>query len=184
MTLSIGGNDARFSKVLQHCMLVAVPWCEESRFDSDADSLSVAEPALIQGPVFDNIVLALNAIHNAAPNARILLMGYPRLLTNNGFCLPGIASPEGSWLNEMGDKLDETIERAANFVRRPDYPVIFGDPRPDFGDHGACALSGGLIHDIVVGTTRGEGALSQQSLHPTALGALVYSATATKALAR
>jgi hypothetical protein len=80
-------------------------------------------------------------------------------------------------------KMNETMKKAADAVRSPTYQVTWADPRPDFGDHGACTISVGLIHDIVVATTRGEGDFSQQSLHPTVEGAQVYSLTATRALA-
>ncbi|HYQ68793.1 MAG TPA: SGNH/GDSL hydrolase family protein [Actinophytocola sp.] len=185
VTLSIGGNDARFTDIMTRCTLGTIDLCQNTTLDGDTKPLAQAEPERINGPVLAGIEKVLAGIHRLAPNARILLMGYPKLMENAGGCIPGIGTGEYPWLVQMGDLLDQTIAKAALWADTQGYGVTYADPRAAFNGRGACA-DDALIHGVVLplpaNLTRGEDGLSQQSLHPNTAGASVYAGVATEAL--
>ncbi|MFD5190017.1 hypothetical protein ACFWMU_18055 [Streptomyces sp. NPDC058357] len=79
----------------------------------------------------------LTAIHQQAPNAKIVLMGYPRLFEKDGQCAgaAGIGTEEGPWLNEMADNLAEEMRGAAGDTGS--Y-AVFADPRAAFAGQAVC----------------------------------------------
>jgi hypothetical protein len=81
VTLSIGGNDSRFSDLAAAC---AATDCSDSgyTFGDDTQPLAQAEPALINGEVRLSIQDVLTDIRAKAPNAKIVLMGYPELFSS------------------------------------------------------------------------------------------------------
>ncbi|MFI9272127.1 SGNH/GDSL hydrolase family protein [Kitasatospora sp. NPDC052896] len=88
VTLSVGGNDSRFVGVLEQCIKSLVyDDCSDTTMDGDTSSLATAEPALINGKVRQSITEVLSEIHVRAPNAKILLMGYPPLFSALGTCI-------------------------------------------------------------------------------------------------
>lgn len=185
VTLSVGGNDAQFSGIMKLCTLDVLEQCQNATFGGDTEPLRDAEPKRINGPVLTGVEQVLTGIHRLAPNARILLMGYPKLMENAGSCILGIGPEEYSWLVQMGDLLDQAMATAALFADAQGAGVTFADPRAAFNGRGACA-DDPLIHGFVLplpgNLTRGEDVLSQQSLHPTIGGAAVYSLVATENL--
>jgi hypothetical protein len=201
VTLSIGGNDARFGDVMQHCTQgdPAVN-CQDTRLDPDTSNLSVAEPELIRTKVKDSISIVLTQIHKKAPNARIVLMGYPRLF-HSAACIAGVTEPavvrvviweaEAAWMNQIGDVLNTEM---ANAVTPHAAYARFADPRNDFALHGVCSPNGEAIHGIVYGQTPGERPVgpaggpwetwgpSAQSFHPKKLGTDLYATTLRRTL--
>jgi hypothetical protein len=205
VTLSIGGNDAGWSRVMEHCLLVTALDCQLSPMPGEI------EPALewlvnrINGPVYESIQKVLVEIHRLAPNAKIVLMGYPQLLSDEGSCLrgvtwvtslgtrnAGVSQGEANWLNLMADELAERMQQAADTLRGRDQdpvPAFFADPRPDFAGHGVCNVApfAPFFNGAVLTLTPGEKAgpldafprfgLSAQSFHPNLAGAEAYART-------
>jgi hypothetical protein len=164
--------------------------CQDSALDGDSAPLSEAEPAVIDNQVGPAVERAVQAVHTQAPNAKILLMGYPRLFSGSG-CMPSINSDESTWLNQMADTLDERLAAAAATGRSNGIPVTFADPRVAFIGKAVCG-DPQQIHGLVLSLTRGDdpaldiwqgfGLVSSQSFHPTVDGAATYASVATDKL--
>jgi hypothetical protein len=193
VTLSVGGNDARFSDIFQQCVYKAIGLCQNSTLAGDTAPLNTAEPALLENTVRPNIENVLKQIHAKAPTAKILLMGYPRLLEGVGGCIPGIGVDEAPWLNSMADLLDSKISAAATAVQSSGVPVTYVDPRNAFSGKAACGQPVENVHGLVLSLTRsddpivqlwpGIGVTSNQSLHPKVDGAALYGTLATATFA-
>ncbi|WP_258725777.1 SGNH/GDSL hydrolase family protein [Cellulomonas sp. NS3] len=189
VTLSIGGNDAKFSDVLQKCHLDLIETCQKARLGTDTDPMEVTIPQRIEGPVKDSVVTALRAIHDRAPNARVVLMGYPELLSRDGFCAEMIGPSEAVWLNGLADTLADSMFEAvaiANSGPGPDY-ADFADPRREFDGIGVCGTPE-TIHGLVLGRTPGdrpftESPISAQSFHPKIEGYEHYATVLERTLA-
>ncbi|MEO3781274.1 hypothetical protein ABGB16_31680 [Micromonospora sp. B11E3] len=187
VTLSIGGNDARFGDIVKECLYKAGLYsCPDAKLDGDSETVAVATERRITGTVEDDVVRVLEKIAEKAPNARIVLMGYPQLLDNLGGCLYPVIDPyEAAWLNYAGLLLNihlgEAVQRA-----QPDQPRIwFSDPTDEFAGKALCG-DPESIHRIVMDKTPGDEpglAPSAQSFHPTTAGAGLYATALTTTLA-
>jgi hypothetical protein len=194
VTLSIGGNDARFTKVIKDCITeTSYPDCSNDTLAGDTQPLSVSEPNVINNTVEPAIETILVDIHRQAPNARILLMGYPEIFdqagnTANKMCSLGITQASAYWLDQMADTLDVAVGVAAINVNRNDNAnVTYADPRSSFAGKGVCDTNP-AINNIMSAVTRGESPTplnlgTQQSFHPTVAGAAVYGTVATSTFA-
>lgn len=107
VTLTIGGNDLGFAPVLLEC--IAIP--------SDCRDNSKQEQArALYTPLKD----AYTSLKQAAPSARVVVLTYPQIFTNdnrvpNFECLgdKGITPEERTWLRSVTTTLNETIRTAA-----------------------------------------------------------------------
>ena len=163
---------------MKQCVYGAlVEVCQNSTLSGDDDPLRVAEPRRITGPVRDAIEAVLGRIHALAPHAKIVLMGYPRLLEGDGGCATGIGSEEAPWLNQMADLLDQEMNGAAADATAAGAPTGFSDPRDFFTGRAVCG-SPEDIHGIVIDHTKGDPTAnlhSAQSFHPKVAGAADYA---------
>ncbi|WP_214409079.1 golvesin C-terminal-like domain-containing protein [Sphaerisporangium fuscum] len=189
VTLSIGGNNARFSDVVKRCIYgdKLVQECQTTTISGDSAPLSVAEPERIKGPVRDAIKAVLLRVHVLAPNAKIMVMGYPRLLEGS-VCssIPTILPTELNWMNAMAELLDQQMAQVADDASRADVPVTFSDPREYFAGKAICG-DPESIHGVVKDHTPGDEPLesapaSAQSFHPKISGAGLYANSATDTL--
>ena len=125
VTISIGGNDAGFSNVITKC---AQPW----PWNCDGDITNAQNFIRNNLPgLLDN---TLGQIRSRAPNAKIVLVGYPRLF-NGQNCNSGthFSPSEESRLNQTADILAgvESGRAGAN-------GDSFVDPRNAFVGHAVC----------------------------------------------
>ncbi|MFE9747176.1 GDSL-type esterase/lipase family protein [Saccharothrix saharensis] len=176
VTLSIGGNDARFGDVLKFCFTVIN--CADDRLSSDAEALRQAEPKRITEQVKPSVRTVVEQIRRKAPAARIVLMGYPRLFELSAACVIGVDSNEAQWMNDMADQLNTALSQVA---AEAGVHVGFSDPRDEFTGKGVCG-SPESIRNIVGpwNRTPGEKPLaepSQQSFHPNTDGQVLYAAS-------
>jgi hypothetical protein len=184
VTLSIGGNDARFVDVLNLCVKDLTGLCQNAVLDRDTTPLTQAEPDRINNQVEPAIETVINQIHTKAANAKILLMGYPEFFDNGGQCLVGIGTGEEPWLNQMADLMDDAISNAAVARHNAGINVKFSDPRDDFKEKAICGDQQ-QINPVVTTLTRGDDpglVISAQSFHPTIGGAAVYAQNANGTL--
>jgi hypothetical protein len=84
VTMGIGGNDIGFSSILETCAEDSLhnPFgdpCTQHYTSGGTDQLAAAITSL--APVIGSL---LSQIHQLAPNARVLLVGYPVILPNSG----------------------------------------------------------------------------------------------------
>ncbi|PZF99755.1 hypothetical protein C1I99_10765 [Micromonospora deserti] len=201
VTLSIGGNDARFADVLIECITNGSGFanCKDSTLDGDAKPLEQASPQRIAGPIRNSILKVdpanpnngsgvLWEIHKKAPHAKILLMGYPKIFNDqDGYtanCTWGITGLEEIWMGEQGDLLAQMLRDVADDATTHGIPTYFANPIPAFHGKEACG-NPESIHTIVYGKTSGESTTtpwyaiheeaSVQSFHPKVSGAAIYA---------
>jgi lysophospholipase L1-like esterase len=119
VTLGIGGNDIGFSSILETCAEDSLhnPFgdpCKEQYTSGGTDQLAAAIQNL--APVIGSV---LQQIHQLAPNARVLLVGYPVILPATGDgCWPVVPIAYGDvpYLRGVELELNQMLatEAAAN----------------------------------------------------------------------
>ncbi|GAA3832263.1 hypothetical protein GCM10022403_076770 [Streptomyces coacervatus] len=199
VTLSVGGNDARFTDVFKQCVYKAVAdLCQDTSMgnidpddgspkDGDTGPLKDWAPKWLHDAVRPHIETVLKQIRTRAPNAKIVLMGYPRLLSANGQCIPGIGTEEGPWLNSVADTLNEEMKGAASDVAaQTGSKVVFADPRAEFDGKTVCGdpedVNGIVLTGLSKADNTGTGAIGMASFHPKIAGSRLYANTLEKAL--
>jgi lysophospholipase L1-like esterase len=105
VTVTIGGNDIGFADLIVQCTLSE---CSKA-LDRTRSTLTS-----FLGPRLDNVY---RAIGRRASNARVVVLGYPRMFSGDGCpATPGISSTERSKANRLTVALDRlTASRAAAF---------------------------------------------------------------------
>jgi lysophospholipase L1-like esterase len=128
VTITIGGNDAGFADVVITC-----------QFGSD----SACASAVNNGRAFATTELpgrldrTYAAIRGRAPNAQLVVLGYPRLFELTRTCgLLGMSLYKRTIINEGADLLAQVISDRARAAG-----AVFVDTRPTFAGHGVCASS-------------------------------------------
>jgi len=153
VSLTIGGNDAGFARVMETCVLTPTSSC--------LNAVSKAE-AFINGPLLGLLVSTLQAIRSHAPAATIVLLGYPELydLSRSSTCI-GLSTRDRTALDGGADELDGVLSTAAGKVGG----VTFADVRHQFATHEICD-SGSWLNSVDIF------ALSS-SYHPNANGQIL-----------
>jgi lysophospholipase L1-like esterase len=148
VSITIGGNDAGFSSIMETCVLESDSACI-SAIDSAESFVSSQLPARLDA--------TLQAIRTAAPAARIAVLGYPDFydLSNSSGCI-GLSTAKRTAIDQGADVLDGVISEAA--TRNGD---VFRDVRGNFAGHEICDSSSWL-HSVTIPIN--------ESYHPTASG--------------
>jgi lysophospholipase L1-like esterase len=128
VTITIGGNDAGFSNVILNC--AAYYFTCDSSINSANSFIQNQLPALL------NTTYGL--IRSHAPNAHVVVLGYPHLFTTSGqtcnFNL--LTSGHEQELNHTADLLDGVISAQAGA-----HHFTYVDPRNAFLSHEVCSSS-------------------------------------------
>lgn len=160
VTIQVGGNDAGFSSVMESCALFYFT-CQSSINRADA-YIDNSLPAAL------NTTYA--AIRADAPDARVVVVGYPHLFTaagaTCGFNL--LTSAHERELNHTADLLDGVIASEAAA-----HGFSFVDPRSAFASHELCSPSPWLNNDTIP---------LQESYHPNIAGEAAYARLVEAAL--
>ncbi|HEY7591611.1 MAG TPA: SGNH/GDSL hydrolase family protein [Actinophytocola sp.] len=148
VTVSVGGNDAGFADVITQCAK-PWPWTCTNEINNANSFIRNTLPGLL-----DNLY---TQIHNRAPNARVAVVGYPRLF-NGEECnaLARISPGEQASLNQTADLLATTTSARAGA-----HGFGFVDVRSVFTGHAVCDDAewiNGLSNPIL------------ESYHPKAVG--------------
>ncbi|MEW2402476.1 SGNH/GDSL hydrolase family protein [Streptomyces sp. NPDC046862] len=125
VTLTVGGNDAQFSSVVQACLTQSDSYCATATnwMSSYARNQMVTELAVLY-----------KDIKTRAPKALVLVLGYPRALASTGSCGQiDLSAAKRTSMNGMADALAEGTQAAAKSAS-----VYFIDMRSQFDGHGAC----------------------------------------------
>ncbi|SDP55046.1 Lysophospholipase L1 [Actinopolyspora xinjiangensis] len=146
VTVSVGGNDAGFGEVVTTCTTGGDQACDD--VVTEAENYATQQlPAELAG--------TYDAIADAAPAARVAVVGYPRLF-ELGPCLSLLSEFERGRLNEAADTLNSVIAEQAEAAG-----FSFRDVREEFAGHGVCGGQpwiNGLSYPI------------EESFHPNAAG--------------
>lgn len=117
VTLTISGNDAGFSGILEAC-----------RLHNCVSAVKAASGRL--GTIRPRLTAGLLAVSRADPRAQIFLVGYPQIFPTNSDTCGWLSDAERNELNKLGAKL-ETMERNAA-EDTGDYAYDFGAPGINF----------------------------------------------------
>ncbi|MDC0773043.1 GDSL-type esterase/lipase family protein [Streptomyces sp. HD] len=190
VTLSIGGNDARFSDIMKKCVDLADPQlstCPSTELDNldpatgdtkpgTTGDLKDWAPKWLHDAVRPQIVKTLNAIHGLAPKAKVVLMGYPRLIEKDHSCLPGAyETVENDWVRSLADNLATEMKGA---TQDAGSWVVFSDPRDRFDGKAACGSPETINAIVENGREKADEEFpnaSMQSFHPKIAGARLYA---------
>ncbi|WP_422732983.1 SGNH/GDSL hydrolase family protein [Micromonospora sp. WMMD558] len=133
VTITIGGNDAGFADVMTTCRFGSTSSCTNA-VNTAKSFATTTLPGRLDA--------TYAAIRNRAPNARLIVLGYPRLFETGSCGWFAMSSYKRTILNEAADVLATvTAARAAA------AGATFADTRPYFAGHGVCA-SDPWIRDV------------------------------------
>jgi lysophospholipase L1-like esterase len=148
VTITIGGNDAGFANVVTTCQLGSDSACAAA-----VDAAKAYATSVLPGKL-DNTYAA---IHGHAPNARLVVLGYPRLFELPSSCgLLGMDVFKRTILDQGADSLTSVISGRAAAAS-----ATFVDTRSRFAGHGVCGSSP-WINGVTLPVT--------DSFHPNASG--------------
>ncbi|MEU7719506.1 SGNH/GDSL hydrolase family protein [Streptomyces tibetensis] len=182
--LTIGGNDGdNFTNAVSNCYIVGV--CDPGDYTGKVD-----QAVTDTGTVIDQIAAA-------APNAQIVLMGYPRLVSDSQ-CV----TADFDALNQLADYVRDKQKAKIEELRKAGRKAAFADPIPAFRGHGIC--DGDEWINRVVAGPNGDGdfhdgdpanqvpclpwpgnnvCASLESFHPKSAGTTGYARVMDQALA-
>jgi lysophospholipase L1-like esterase len=150
VTISIGGNDAGFASSVISCTI-------------GSDAACATTVASARSYITNTLPAALDrtyrAIRQKAPNARVIVMGYPRLfdVTNANCGIAGMSITKRRLLNIGADDLAGLTRARADAAG-----FAFVDVRDRFDGHGACASAPWINALTVIPPT--------DSFHPNSAG--------------
>lgn len=150
VSITVGGNDVGFADVMTDCVIYGTSTCV-SDVDAAEDTARTRLPGWL-----DN---AYNAIRAHAPNAKVVVLSYPRFYDTSVWWCVGLSSTSRKKINEGADVLDGVIQQAA-----ARHGFAFADVRSRFAaGHEICDGSASWLHSVDWGDI-------VQSYHPTATG--------------
>lgn len=156
VTVTAGGNDIGFASIMQNCFVIVSSTCE---------SKIVAGEALVSnGTVAANVTAAAQAIRARAPEARILVAGYPLR-----FHEPNARYQWAARVNAGTIALNDAIAAAAAA-----NGAVFVDVEVAFAGHGVGSPSPWINDWSWLRTTDG--------FHPNATGYTAYAAEIRKVI--
>lgn len=108
VTVTLGGNDVGYAAALDEYACVGIGLCSDAAVDVDA-----VEQRL--GAVTGRLADALGTVRDRAPDARIALVGYPRIVPSGGETCPDMPlGPEhAGFAADVGERLDAALRAAA-----------------------------------------------------------------------
>jgi lysophospholipase L1-like esterase len=129
LTISVGGNDAGFASVLTTC-------AQPSWLSNCTGAVDGAQ-GYIASTLPGSLRTLYASIRAKAPNAKVVVVGYPRIF-NGTDCnlLTWFSGSEMTRLNQTADQLDSTIAAAAASAG-----FGFVNPVPAFVGHAVCDRS-------------------------------------------
>lgn len=154
VSVQVGGNDAGFSNVITTCAQPS--WAADCGAAVDKAQAFISDKL---GARLDNLY---GDIRGLAPNALVVVVGYPRLF-NGEDCNAGtwFSGTEMTRLNQTADQLNAKIHSRADAAG-----FTFVDPTAAFVGHAVCAD---------VEWVNGLSSPTRESYHPNVKGQLAYS---------
>jgi hypothetical protein len=198
VTLTMGGDDARFVDVLMGCIdginCIGSDWYLNASYVNggnarlDPESLVQYEPEVISA-LGAHLAQVYQTIAAEAPNAEIIVLGYPRLFPDASENIPHctvsaslpatISSGVTNWLNQMRDQLGSVESAQVATLRQKGINIHYIDPNnpgdgtDGFGDHTVCDSSGAVNPDSWINPV--ISLTDPADLHPKAAGQAEYA---------
>jgi lysophospholipase L1-like esterase len=135
VTISIGGNDADFAGVVGTC---------RTQSDSACRTAVTTSRTYITTTLPGRLDQTYQAIRSKAPNARVVVLGYPRIFETGSCGIASISLSARTQLNDASDVLSGVISaraRAAGFS--------YADVRGRFSGHGVCAADAWITGTVI-----------------------------------
>ncbi|WP_393059025.1 SGNH/GDSL hydrolase family protein [Streptomyces sp. LN549] len=104
VSVTAGGNDVGFADVMQDCVLSSEATCVAS-VNSAVGQMNSALPSRL-GSLY-------TSIHSRAPQAHVVVLGYPRFYKIGGSCIAGLTETERTAINNASDVLNGVIAKQA-----------------------------------------------------------------------
>jgi lysophospholipase L1-like esterase len=127
VTITIGGNDAGFTSVIESCIAEGDSGCKTAVTNAE-NYANTTLPGLLDTTYSD--------IRSHAPNAKVVVIGYPEFYEINGTCIVGLSDTSRGYINGGADTLDSVISAAA-----ARHGFSFADVRGAFSSHEICSSS-------------------------------------------
>jgi hypothetical protein len=177
ITLSVGGNDIGFSKIITSCVAGASE-CFETRQERQR-LVSIIENT------YRNLVRTYTEIKDVNPDARIYIIGYPQVAKVDGNCAVnvGLTNNEIAFTRDLIAYLNSVIEMAAN-----EAGVYYTNTEYAFDGRRLCETESSLsamngltagpdsgVPGFISGITGINGPLGQESYHPNIFGHNMFS---------
>jgi len=126
VSISVGGNDAGFASVLTECA--------QPGWMSNCNGAIDTAQSIINNTLPSRLATLYSSIRAKAPNARVVIVGYPRVF-NGQDCnaLTWFSPAEESRLNSTADLLNSRLATAASNAR-----FSFANPTSAFVGHAVC----------------------------------------------
>ena len=148
VSVTAGGNDVGFSTIMTTCALHGTSACVSAVNAAEVVANNTL-PGRLDG--------AYDAIRAGAPNAKVVVLGYPVFYQLNVFFCIGLSATSRAKIDEGINVVDTRIAEAAGR-----HGFTFADVRPAFVGHQLCSGSKWL-HAVDLADI-------QESYHPTATG--------------
>ncbi len=130
VSISVGGNDAGFGEVMATC--VALP-------DASCTSRVAAARGYVGSTLPGRLDQVYRAIGERAPDAEVVVLGYPRFYKLQGSCAVGLSETKRRAINEAAEHINDVMAK-----RAADHGFTFVDTADVFDGHEICSGSAWL----------------------------------------
>lgn len=147
VSISAGGNDVGFADVMQTCVLQSEATCV-NRVNTAISQMQNSLPGSLDS--------LYGAIHSRAPQAHVVVLGYPRFYKLSGSCIAGLTETERGAINNASNVLNGVLAK-----RAADAGFTFSSVVDEFTGHELCS-GDAWIHSVSIPI--------YNSYHPKAIG--------------
>lgn len=152
VTITIGGNDIGFSRIVAACRLGL----------GDCTRVNAGSRAVIDGELPGQLDGLFAWITARAPSATVVVTGYPVPFNATALCFGAVDRADRATVNETVRLLNERIATAVSAFGDPQ--VVYASVTERFAGHRLCDGGTRYLHDLVSGDVLGA------AYHVTAAG--------------
>jgi len=165
VTLTIGGNDLGFSKIVFACLRRRNCTKHDDLVNGVEDDMAAIKAQLVN---------AYTRIRERmSPSGMLVVAGYPRLFRKSeGRCGFFFSAEETAWINSLVIRGNRRIAEAVRASRTRSGNVAYVDVSESFAGHELCGDEDPYLHKIQLAFSRG---LVKGSYHPNADGQAAYA---------
>lgn len=177
ITLSIGGNDIGFSKIVSTCV--------SGTIDCYSSTQQRKQLVSIIQNTYQDLVTTYTEVKSSSPQTKLYVIGYPQIAKENGNCAKNVAlsNKEIAFSNKLISYLNSVIKKASL-----EAGVVYIDTEDAFSGRRLCEVDSNLAaaNGLTAGNTSGlpkeiayiignGGPLAQESYHPNIIGHVMYA---------
>ncbi|MGW4233880.1 SGNH/GDSL hydrolase family protein, partial [Streptomyces sp. NPDC004980] len=138
VSVTAGGNDVGFVDVMQTCVLQSEAACV-NRVNTAISQVQTTLPGKLDS-LYDGITAR-------APQARVVVLGYPRFYKLSGSCIAGLTETERGAINNASNILNDVLAK-----RAADAGFTFSSVVDEFTGHELCS-GDAWIHSVTIPIT-------------------------------